>query len=232
MTVGLLIRSLIPCVCRFQLCSRLVASRTEPSLLQPLNIDEVRLKFSTTEGEQIWFTSGTCTISPGVTPVTLFCPASLLSFPFDAPDGPSPVFLPQTAMSGRLALELSQIRFSRIIFQYSHRPVSNRNLAPDPRNLPLGGQQPIIHFPRDPQALNVYTELPRASQPNLYLPRLDYPDSDLSVRGSRSPPRSPPTSRLLHRDGPKSTRQGLAEGRDFQPQRVSRPRLCSSYSRQ
>lgn len=179
MTVGLLIRSLIPCVCRFQLCSRLVASRTEPSLLQPLNIDEVRLKFSTTEGEQIWFISGTCTISPGVTPVTLFCPVSLSSFPFDAPDGPSPVFLPQTAMSGRLALELSQIRFSRIIFQYSHRPVSNRNLAPDPRNLPLGGQQPIIHFPRDPQALNVYTELPRASQPNLYLPRLDYPNSDL-----------------------------------------------------
>ncbi|KAM0751302.1 hypothetical protein T439DRAFT_325449 [Meredithblackwellia eburnea MCA 4105] len=106
----------------------------------PLKIDEARLKLSTVDGEVVWFTSETCNLSPGVTHVTLFCP---------------------TAMSGRLALELSQIRFSRIIFQYSHRPVSNRNLAPDPRNLPLTAQQPIIHFPRDPQALNVYTELPK-----------------------------------------------------------------------
>lgn len=73
-------------------------------------------------------------------------------------------------MSGQLALELSQIRFSRIIFQYSHRPVSARNLAPDPRNLPqVGGKQPVIYFPRDLQAMNVYTELPRASEPTAAL---------------------------------------------------------------
>ncbi|KAL8287387.1 hypothetical protein RQP46_003839 [Phenoliferia psychrophenolica] len=122
MTVKLLIKSLLPC---------------------PLKIDEVRLKFSTPEGEQIWFTSGACTVTPGITPVTLFCP---------------------TSMSGQLSLELSQIRFSRIIFQYSHRPVSSRNLAPDLRTLPQGGshQQPVIYFPRDLQAVNVYTEPPRA----------------------------------------------------------------------
>ena len=67
-------------------------------------------------------------------------------------------------MSGQLALELSQIRFSRIIFQYSHRSVSGRNLAPDLRSLPThaGGQQPVIYFPRDLQALNVYSESPRS----------------------------------------------------------------------
>lgn len=72
---------------------------------------------------------------------------------------------PQTAISGRLSLELSQIRFSRIIFQYSHRPISSRNLAPDPRNAPSGAttKQPVVHFARDRQALDVYLELPRAS---------------------------------------------------------------------
>ncbi|ORY76938.1 trafficking protein particle complex subunit 10 [Leucosporidium creatinivorum] len=118
-TVPLIIKSLLPCT---------------------LKIDEVRLKFATAEGEQIWFTSGGCTLAVGETRVTLFCP---------------------TAVTGRLALELSQIRFSRIIFQYSHRPISPRNLAPDPRNAPLTAQQPHVHFPRDHQALDIYTELPR-----------------------------------------------------------------------
>ncbi|KAI5476177.1 hypothetical protein MNV49_000338 [Pseudohyphozyma bogoriensis] len=121
LNVRLLVQSLFPCA---------------------LDIDEVRLKFSTAEGEQIWFTSGATTLVPkGFTEVTLFCP---------------------TAISGRVSLELSQIRFSRIIFQYSHRPVAPNNLAPDPRNLPITKKQPIVYFPRDPQALSIYTEPPQA----------------------------------------------------------------------
>lgn len=58
----------------------------------------------------------------------------------------------QTAISGRLSLELSQIRFSRIIFQYSHRPQPSA----------AGAKQPVVHFPPDHQALDVFAELPKA----------------------------------------------------------------------
>ena len=68
------------------------------------------------------------------------------------------------AVTSRLALELSQIRFSRIIFQYSHRPVSSRNLAPDPRNTSSLSKQPMIRFPRDHQALEAYIETPELSE--------------------------------------------------------------------
>ncbi|SGY18944.1 BQ5605_C014g07514 [Microbotryum silenes-dioicae] len=106
-----------------------------------LDIDEVRLKFAKPDGEQVWFTAGQHTlVAAGQTEVELFCP---------------------TAVAGRLLLELSQIRFSRIIFQYSHRPVSSRNLAPDPRNMPLkAGKQPVAFFPRDYQALDVTCRVP------------------------------------------------------------------------
>lgn len=71
-------------------------------------------------------------------------------------------------MTGRLTLELSQLRFSRIIFQYSHRPVSDRNLAPDPRIVPVSpGKQPSIYLPPDHQAVTVYTEEPDAGAPPL-----------------------------------------------------------------
>lgn len=52
------------------------AALADPTLSQTLKIDEVRLKFATAEGEQIWFTSGSCTLAVGETPVTLFCPVS------------------------------------------------------------------------------------------------------------------------------------------------------------
>ncbi|GAA5867144.1 hypothetical protein JCM1840_001497 [Sporobolomyces johnsonii] len=102
-----------------------------------LDVDEVRLKFATSEGEQIWFTAGRTELQPGETPVSLFCP---------------------TASTGRLALELSQLRFSRIIFQYSHRPISSRNLAPDPRLAPVTGKQPFLYVRQDYQAVQISTE--------------------------------------------------------------------------
>ncbi|GAA5881145.1 hypothetical protein JCM16303_004817 [Sporobolomyces ruberrimus] len=103
-----------------------------PSVVQ---VDEARLKFLTSEGEQVWFTAGKTELrAAGETAVTMFCP---------------------TAASGRLTLELSQLRFSRIIFQYSHRPISALNLAPDPRLAPtsIKGNQPYILLGQDFQAV-------------------------------------------------------------------------------
>lgn len=54
-TVQLVVHSLLPC---------------------RLGIDEVRLKFATDEGEQVWFTAGKATLAPGENRVTLFCPVS------------------------------------------------------------------------------------------------------------------------------------------------------------
>ncbi|GAA5838208.1 hypothetical protein JCM5353_006041 [Sporobolomyces roseus] len=107
-----------------------------------VQVDEARLKFSTSEGEQVWFTAGKTELQPtGDTAISLFCP---------------------TAATGRLALELSQLRFSRIIFQYSHRPISARNLAPDPRLAPSipDTDQPYILLGQDFQAVQVEIEPP------------------------------------------------------------------------
>lgn len=158
-TVSLIIKSLLPCVRTFS--STLEDLCLPLRYCQTIKVDEVRLKFSTAEGEQIWFTSGGCSLPPGETEAILFCPVGGGSF-----SNATPLTLTsQTAISGRLALELSQIRFSRIIFQYSHRPISSRNLAPDPRNAPSASttKQPVVHFARDRQALDAYLELPRAS---------------------------------------------------------------------
>ncbi|GAA5906420.1 hypothetical protein JCM8208_004655 [Rhodotorula glutinis] len=106
-----------------------------------IRVDEVRLKLATAAGEQVWLTSGACVLRPGSTPVTVFCP---------------------TSVTGRLTLELSQLRFSRIIFQYSHRPPSTRNLAPDPRLVPTvpGNKQPSLFLAPDHQAVVVSTDEP------------------------------------------------------------------------
>ncbi|GEM10221.1 transmembrane protein [Rhodotorula toruloides] len=106
-----------------------------------VRVDEVRLKLATTEGEQVWLTASACTLAPGETPVSVFCP---------------------TSVTGRLTLELSQLRFSRIIFQYSHRPVSTRNLAPDPRQVPVTDKQSAVFLPPDQQAVHVFIEEPRS----------------------------------------------------------------------
>ncbi|BGP09807.1 hypothetical protein JCM10049v2_005681 [Rhodotorula toruloides] len=119
-TATVLVRNILPCDVR---------------------VDEVRLKLATMQGEQVWLTAGACTLAPGETPVTVFCP---------------------TSVTGRLTLELSQLRFSRIIFQYSHRPVSTRNLAPDPRQVPVTDKQPAIFLPPDQQAVHISVEEPHS----------------------------------------------------------------------
>ncbi|GAA5867425.1 hypothetical protein JCM8547_007499 [Rhodosporidiobolus lusitaniae] len=99
----------------------------------PLTVDEVRFKLSTSDGEQVWFTAGACELRPGETRIAVQSP---------------------TSATGVLLLELSQLRFSRIIFQYSHRPTSSSSATspPDP--------QPCLFVPRDHQSLQVSTDDP------------------------------------------------------------------------
>ncbi|GAA6024476.1 hypothetical protein JCM10207_004507 [Rhodosporidiobolus poonsookiae] len=100
-----------------------------------ISVDEIRLKFVTTSGDQLWLTTGTTVLEPGETVVGLFCP---------------------TTTTGRIVLELSQLRFSRIIFQYSHRQASPRD-----DHAPFGiGTQPSLLLQPDYQAVRVFTEEP------------------------------------------------------------------------
>ncbi|BGP18137.1 hypothetical protein JCM10213v2_006192 [Rhodosporidiobolus nylandii] len=101
-----------------------------------LRVDEVRLKLSTADGEQVWLTAGACELQEGETAVSVQCP---------------------TSITGLLLLELSQLRFSRIIFQYSHRPDPNKAAA-SPFSLPA--KQPFLLLPRDYQAVHIFTEEP------------------------------------------------------------------------
>ncbi|KWU42169.1 hypothetical protein RHOSPDRAFT_36290 [Rhodotorula sp. JG-1b] len=115
MTAVALVKSLLPC---------------------ELKVDEVRLKLSTDDGEQVWLTAGSCMLRPNeATPVTVFCP---------------------TSVTGRVTLELSQLRFSRIIFQYSHRakPADETALPPRPRQ--------TLYLPSDLEAVRITLEEPPA----------------------------------------------------------------------
>ncbi|KAK4048148.1 hypothetical protein OIO90_005912 [Microbotryomycetes sp. JL221] len=132
--VDITVTSLLPCVSSgFEVSD----SMSDIYIRQDLEVNEIRLKFATVEGEQVWFTASVTKIRQGRNPITVFSP---------------------TSVTGRLALELSQIRFSRIIFQYSHRPISARNLAPDPRHLPITLRQPMVFFERDFQAVDLSVE--------------------------------------------------------------------------
>lgn len=75
-TVALTIKSLLPCVCRIR--SQLV--HDADSAQQTIKVDEVRLKFTTSDGEQIWFTAGSQSLPNGETEVVLFCPVRLVPF--------------------------------------------------------------------------------------------------------------------------------------------------------
>ncbi|GAA5990656.1 hypothetical protein JCM11641_001264 [Rhodosporidiobolus odoratus] len=94
--------------------------------------DEVRLKLSTTGGEQLWLTSGTCELQPGDNAIEI--------------GG-------VTTVTGRLYLDLSQLRFSRIIFQYSHLRASSLTSA---------SARPSIFLAQDHQAVRLSVEQPEA----------------------------------------------------------------------
>ncbi|GAA95066.1 hypothetical protein E5Q_01721 [Mixia osmundae IAM 14324] len=96
-----------------------------------VDIAECRLKFSDADGESYWFSSAACMLQPGKNKIDAHC------------------FMP---LHGAFALELSQLRFSRIIFQYSHRPsAASAKVSPS---------QSTVTFPPDPHALDVTLDAP------------------------------------------------------------------------
>lgn len=66
--------------------------------------------------------------------------------------------LSQTSVTGAYALDLSQIRFGKVVFQYSHRPQSRAAVpsasAAHPDSVTTG-TQPIVVFPYDALAVEV-----------------------------------------------------------------------------
>jgi hypothetical protein len=147
-----------------------VSPRTfSSSPTQSLRVDEVRLKLLTTEGEQIWLTAGACELQPGATSVKVFCPVSTVPLlPRNARTFLT--FSEQTAATGVLLLELSQLRFSRIIFQYSHRPPSPPPLQ-STYIRPVVNKQPSLLVHRDYQAVHIYIEDPESGKSALPAPK-------------------------------------------------------------
>lgn len=107
-------------------------------------------------------TAGACVLRPNeATPVTVFCPVS--RHPSEVPESSTDLSKrrfrhPQTSVTGRVTLELSQLRFSRIIFQYSHRakPADEAALPPRPRQ--------TLYLPPDLEAVRITLEEPPAGQ--------------------------------------------------------------------
>jgi len=97
-----------------------------------IQVEAVRMKFAGRKSETLWFTSGASQLSPGETTITLFC---------------------ATPVAETLILDVSQIRISRILFQYNHRPQGTQNQkAPEVLE--------IISFPKNLLGLDVKLDLP------------------------------------------------------------------------
>lgn len=64
----------------------------------------------------------------------------------------------QTPLIGCIALELAQIRYSHIIFQYSYRPGPS-----------AVGPQPSVYFRHDRKAINLYAEIPSEGRQDVRL---------------------------------------------------------------
>lgn len=60
-------------------------------------------------------------------------------------------------------LDLAQIRLARIVFQYPHRPASQKNIALS-REMLVMSKQPVVSFAYDPKAVEVEVEEPGESE--------------------------------------------------------------------
>lgn len=98
----------------------------------PIQVEAVRMKFAGRKSETLWFTSGASQLLPGQTIITLFC---------------------ATPVAETLILDVSQIRISRILFQYYHRPQSSQNQK-------ALDYLEIISFPKNLLGLDVKLDLP------------------------------------------------------------------------
>ncbi|KAH8923009.1 hypothetical protein BT69DRAFT_195496 [Atractiella rhizophila] len=85
----------------------IVSLIVENKLPCSMETEEIRIKFSTTTSDQVWFASGPHCLQSGINHVDVF--------------SASPI-------SGRLHLQLAQIRYSRIVFQYSYKVPSKGDL--------------------------------------------------------------------------------------------------------
>ncbi|KAI8455219.1 trafficking protein particle complex subunit 10 [Phakopsora pachyrhizi] len=103
----------------------------------PVKVDAVRMKLSGKLYETLWFTTGYCQLESGQTTIRLFCP---------------------TPVDGDFKLDVSQIRISRIIFQYfAKEKHQNQPLFPSSRSPQL------ITFVKDPLGMDVRLRVPEDS---------------------------------------------------------------------
>ncbi|KAH9824021.1 hypothetical protein DFH28DRAFT_1047952 [Melampsora americana] len=102
-----------------------------------VDIDTLRMKLSGLRYDALWFTSGPQKLNPGDTVIDLFCP---------------------TPVAEALILDISQIRISRIIFQYYHRSSTSgsSSVTNGHPKTPLE-----VSFAKDPLALDVHLKLPQ-----------------------------------------------------------------------
>lgn len=102
--------------------------------------------------EPLWLKSEATTLVPGSNEVRL---SALVRFSVHRRQ-PSVLTLPQISLVGTYALETSQIRTSRIVFQHSHRPSSYRQ--EHLRTHLAFSRQPLVVFTQDPAALDIVAE--------------------------------------------------------------------------
>ncbi|PLW47485.1 hypothetical protein PCASD_04423 [Puccinia coronata f. sp. avenae] len=106
-----------------------------------IQVEAVRMKFAGAKSETLWFTAGASQLLPGQTTINLFC---------------------ATPVAETLILDVSQIRISRILFQYYHRPQGSQNdKSADHETLEM------ISLPKNLLGLDVKLDLP----PNVDLGR-------------------------------------------------------------
>ncbi|OAV91949.1 hypothetical protein PTTG_07389 [Puccinia triticina 1-1 BBBD Race 1] len=100
----------------------------------PIQVEAVRMKFTGKKSETLWFTAGASRLVPGQTVIDLFC---------------------ATPVAETLVLDVSQIRISRILFQYYHRPQGSQNEKGLDQEV-----LEIVSFPKDLLGLEIQLELP------------------------------------------------------------------------
>ncbi|KNE90274.1 hypothetical protein PSTG_16267 [Puccinia striiformis f. sp. tritici PST-78] len=98
-----------------------------------IHVEAIRMKFLGRKSESLWFTAGTSELLSGQTTIDLFCP---------------------TPVNETLILDVSQIRISRILFQYYHRPQASTTTTANQNEKNLAGDQEgslleIVSFPKD-----------------------------------------------------------------------------------
>lgn len=118
-----------------------------------VNVDELRLKLTTPQGEQFWFLSAATTLHEGVNDLRA---KSLVCKGLPSCLGHYSLFL-QADVKGSVVLDTFQIRLSHILFQYSLRDVLERKTSWSPEAL-AGSSCRILTIPQDPLAFSVSFE--------------------------------------------------------------------------